>query len=248
MPCHPECCLHSDMMIRHKALPTCNGRILQDNTRASPRITAAVRCAIPMRDWAAHPLITLQLLAEPPVTADAINPAGSLSLFNEPWGVLLLLFRQGGALLVCFSKLLVFSGVFVKSMKDSIFQGYTHARFVLGSKSHELTWQHSVHTQSIFHTLSATFTCYGPLPSQVSTPEFCRRGWIIHSHKNEENTGRCKEPKEMPHPWSWSKPGCMWLWAGWFGLWFSGWQPVHVRKVGTRWILRSLPIQAIPWF
>lgn len=135
---HPECCLHSDMTIQHKALPTCSGRILQDNTTASPRITAAVRCVIPMRDQAAHPLITLQLLAEPPVAADAINPAGSLSLSNEPWGALLLLFRHGGALLVCFPKLLVFSGVFVKAWKTWSLRG-THVPGLFSAPNH-VSW------------------------------------------------------------------------------------------------------------
>lgn len=51
-------------------------------------MAAAVRCAIPMRDQAAYPLVTLNLLAVPPVAADAVNPAGSLSLCNEPQGFL----------------------------------------------------------------------------------------------------------------------------------------------------------------
>lgn len=155
MPCHPECCLHSDMMIWHKAQPTCNGRILQDNTRASPGITVAVRCAIPMRDWAAHPLITLQLLTEPPVTADAINPAGSLSLFKGPWGVLLLLFRHEGALLVCFPKLLVFSGIFVKAWKTWSFRD-THMPGLFLAPNH-MSWHGSTVSTlnlSSIHSLS----------------------------------------------------------------------------------------------
>lgn len=52
-------------------------------------MAAAVRCAIPMRDQAAYPLVTLNLLAVPPVAADAVNPAGSLSPCNETQGFFL---------------------------------------------------------------------------------------------------------------------------------------------------------------
>lgn len=53
----------------------------------------------------------------------------------------------------------------------------------------------------------------------------------------------CPEKPWMPHPWRCSGPGWMGPWAAWFrGRCPWPWW----EKVGTRWLLRSLPAQPKP--
>ena len=57
-------------------------------------------------------------------------------------------------------------------------------------------------------------------------------------------TGTGCQEKWVPHPWRSSSPGWMWLRTAWS----DGGQPAHGRGGGNRWSLKSLPIQAIPYF
>ena len=53
----------------------------------------------------------------------------------------------------------------------------------------------------------------------------------------------CPKKLWMPHPWRYTWPSWMGLWAAWS----DGEQPAHSRGVGTGWSLRSLSTQPIIW-